>query len=128
MLHSSRLFRASPETTLGERLRDQMAHGKEPQPLPPNTKLLQSDDLQRLLDQAREMARNGARDAARDLLAQLQNMLENLRADPFSQGMDERSREAMGMMEDMDASSFTCPRKFLSICFNAGCAAPQAGH
>ncbi len=88
---------------LAERLRDRMAQGEEPQPLPPNTQLMQSEDLRRLLDQAREMARNGARDAARDLLAQLQNMLENLRDDPFAQGMGKRSREAMGMMEDMEA-------------------------
>ncbi len=88
---------------LADRLRDQMAQGAEPQPLPPDMQSLQSEDLQRLLDRAQEMARSGARDAARDLLAQLQNMLENLRADPFAQGMNERSREAMRMMEDMDS-------------------------
>ncbi len=87
---------------LAERLRDQMARGEEQPPPPPNAQTLQGEDLQRLLDRAREMARNGARDAARDLLAQLQNMLENLRADPYAQGMDERSREAMRMMEDME--------------------------
>jgi len=87
---------------LAERLRDQMAQGEQPQQPSPNAQVLQSEDLRRLLDRAREMARSGARDAARDLLAQLQNMLENLRADPYSQGMDERSREAMRMMEDME--------------------------
>ena len=37
-------------------------------------------DLQEMLDRARELMRSGARDAARDMLAQLQEMLENLRA------------------------------------------------
>jgi uncharacterized protein (TIGR02302 family) len=40
---------------------------------------MERNDLQRLLDQARQLARTGARDAARDLLARLQEMLENLR-------------------------------------------------
>lgn len=40
---------------------------------------MERSDLQRLLDQARQLARTGARDAARDLLARLQEMLENLR-------------------------------------------------
>ncbi len=87
---------------LAEQLRDQMAEGAEPQPLPPNSQMLQSEDLQRLLDRAQELARSGARDAARDLLTQLQNMLENLRANPMGQAMNEQSREAMRMMEDMD--------------------------
>lgn len=44
------------------------------------TQRMERSDLQRLLDQARQLARTGARDAARDLLARLQEMLENLRA------------------------------------------------
>jgi uncharacterized protein (TIGR02302 family) len=90
---------------MAEQLRDQMERGEqaEPQPLGPNEQLLQSEDLQRMLDRAQELARSGARDAARDLLSQLQNMLENLRANPYAQGMDQQSREAMQMMEDMDS-------------------------
>lgn len=37
-------------------------------------------DLQRLMDQARQMMRNGAKDQARQMLSQLQEMLENLQA------------------------------------------------
>ena len=88
---------------LADQLREQLAQGEEPSELPPNTQMLQSEDLQRLLDQAQELARSGARDAARELLSQLQNMLENLRANPFAQGMNEESREAMRMMENMDS-------------------------
>jgi uncharacterized protein (TIGR02302 family) len=88
---------------LAEQLRDQLAEGTEMSELPPDAQILQSDDLQRLIEQARELARSGARDAARDLLSQLQNMLENLRANPFAQGMDEKSRNAFDMMRDMDS-------------------------
>jgi hypothetical protein len=55
-------------------------HPDQMQPMNPNTRQLNSLDLQKLLDRARELARTGARDAARDLLAQLQDLLENLRA------------------------------------------------
>ncbi|MHA1599377.1 MAG: TIGR02302 family protein [Alphaproteobacteria bacterium] len=88
---------------LAEHMRDQMAGGAEPQPLPPDTQMLPSDALQQMIDRAREMARSGARDAARDMLAQLQNMLENLRASPFSPGMDENSRNAFEMLQDMES-------------------------
>jgi len=88
---------------LAEQMRDQLAAGGEPQPLPPNTQILPSDELQRMIDQAREMARSGARDAARDMLSQLQNMLENLRASPFSPGLDENGRNAFQMLQDMES-------------------------
>ncbi len=87
---------------LAEQLREQLAEGMEMQELPSDTEILRSDDLQRLIEQARDLARSGARDAARDLLSQLQNMLENLRANPFAQGMDQNSRNAFKMMQDMD--------------------------
>ena len=88
---------------LAEQLREQLAEGAEMEELPLDAQILQSDDLKRLIEQARELARSGARDAARDLLSQLRNMLENLRANPFAQGMDENSRNAFKMMQDMDA-------------------------
>ena len=88
---------------LAEQMRDQLAAGAEPQPLPPDTQILPSDELQRMIDQAREMARSGARDAARDMLARLQNMLENLRASPFSPGLDDNGRNAFQMLQDMES-------------------------
>lgn len=48
-------------------------------PFDPNMRLLESTDLQRMLDQIRNLMRSGAREAARQMLAQLQNLLENLR-------------------------------------------------
>jgi len=88
---------------LAEQLRQQLAEGAEMGELPPDAQILQSEDLQRLIERARELARSGARDAARDLLSRLQNMLENLRANPFAQRMDENSRNAFDMMRDMDS-------------------------
>jgi uncharacterized protein (TIGR02302 family) len=87
---------------LAERMKEEMARGGQPQPLPPNAQVLPSDALQRMIDQAREMARSGARDAARDLLARLQNMLENLRASPFSPGQNENERNAFQSLQDME--------------------------
>lgn len=87
---------------LAEQMRDQLARGELGEP-PPGTEFLQSQDLQEMIDRARDLARTGARDAARDLLAQLQNLLENLRANPFAQGMDDASRNAFRMMQDMDS-------------------------
>ncbi|HEX3883683.1 MAG TPA: TIGR02302 family protein [Stellaceae bacterium] len=44
------------------------------------TRMLSSQDLQRMIDRARDLARGGQREQARQLLSQLQNMLENLHA------------------------------------------------
>ncbi|MFQ5775680.1 MAG: TIGR02302 family protein [Kiloniellaceae bacterium] len=88
---------------LAEQLREQLAQGAQPEPLPPDAQILQGDDLRRLIDRARELARTGAREAARDLLAQLQDLLENLRANPFAQGLDEQTRNALRMMQEMES-------------------------
>ncbi len=88
---------------LAEQMRDQLAAGAEPQPLSPDTQILPSDELQRMIEQAREMARSGARDAARDMLSRLQNMLENLRASPFSPSLDDNGRNAFQMLQDMES-------------------------
>jgi uncharacterized protein (TIGR02302 family) len=72
--------------------------------IPPDTArqmTLQREDLQRLLDKAREMARGGARDAARQMLSQLQDMLENLRMNPQAQNVDPAERQAQEVMRDL---------------------------
>ncbi|MBO0735872.1 MAG: TIGR02302 family protein, partial [Alphaproteobacteria bacterium] len=70
------------------------------QPVDPS-KVISSRDLQRMLDQARELARNGARDQARQLLSQLQNMLENLRMARPGQMRSQDSDQAQQMMRGM---------------------------
>ena len=87
---------------MAEQLRDRMAEGEEMQPMPPDAQVMDSQQLQELLDQARDLAQNGARDAARDLLSQLQEMLENLRAQPFAQMMSEQGQDAFEMMRKLE--------------------------
>jgi hypothetical protein len=68
----------------------------------PNATMLQREDLQRMLDQARELLRGGAREAAKNMLSQLQQMLENLRAMPNGmQPQQGQMGEAMEMMGDL---------------------------
>src|SRR3546814_6219299 len=66
--------------------------------------MLRPQDLQDLVERAREMAKTGARDAARDLLAQLQEMLENLKAGQPMMGEGQQS-EALEMLRDIDELS-----------------------
>ena len=70
------------------------------QPIDPS-KVISSRDLQRMLDQARELARSGERDKARELLSQLQNMLENLRMARPGQMQQRGTNEAQQMMRGM---------------------------
>ena len=70
------------------------------QPIDPS-RVITSQDLQRMLDRARELARDGARDQARELLSQLQNMLENLRMAKPGQMGQRGSGEARQMMRGM---------------------------
>ena len=47
-------------------------------PFDPNTKFIEGQDLQRMLQRAQELMQMGDRDAARELLSQLRNIMENL--------------------------------------------------
>ncbi|MBX6321028.1 MAG: TIGR02302 family protein [Rhodospirillaceae bacterium] len=86
---------------LTEEMKKKLAEGQQPQmTFDPNAITVEREDLQRMLDQARELLRGGARDAARDMLSQLQEMLENLRAMPFGQTQG-RMAEAQRMMGDL---------------------------
>jgi uncharacterized protein (TIGR02302 family) len=68
----------------------------------PNKMQVRREDLQKMLERARELAKGGARQAARDLLAQMQEMLENLQAQPFPGQQDPATAEAMQLLDDMD--------------------------
>ena len=103
-----RLMRALEEAlgryleALAEQMRDRLSRGAEPRLPPPDARTLESRELRDLIDRARELTESGARDAARELLARLQEMLENLRAGPFAEMMDRRSRDAWDMMNDLN--------------------------
>ncbi len=63
---------------LAQQLRNQPPSAQDMLPVDPSH-MLTRQDLQRMLDRARDLARTGSREQARDLLSQLQEMLENLR-------------------------------------------------
>jgi len=47
-------------------------------PTDPNTQVMSREDVERMVQQMRDMARAGGRDGAREMLSQLQQMMENL--------------------------------------------------
>jgi uncharacterized protein (TIGR02302 family) len=61
-----------------------------------NAEYLTAEDLQRMVDRARDMARQGARDAARDMLSQLQQMLESLKNGKVARAPDQRGQRQQG--------------------------------
>lgn len=70
--------------------------------MPPFDEMLSRDQLQELIEQAREMARSGAREQAQELLSELQRMLENLHAEPLPlEEMNRRLEQSMQMMQDL---------------------------
>jgi uncharacterized protein (TIGR02302 family) len=82
-------------------------------PPPNNAQLLTRRDLERMLNEARQLARNGARDQARELLSQLQNMLENLRTAAIPQrGLEQAERMMRGMRELMRRQKDLLDRSF----------------
>lgn len=87
---------------LAQQMQEQLAEGAELQPLPEGAQVIPGDELQKLLERARELARSGARDAAQELLSQLQNMLENLRMAPFAQSGNQQSESAMEMLRNLE--------------------------
>jgi uncharacterized protein (TIGR02302 family) len=68
-----------------------------PDQSPDSARTVTSRDLQRMLDEARQLARAGAREQAQALLSQLEGMLENLRM----QGRQGRSTQAQQTMRGM---------------------------
>ena len=54
-------------------------NAQQAMPFDPTARILQSSDLQKMLEQIRKLMRAGARDAARQMLSQLRNMMESLR-------------------------------------------------
>jgi hypothetical protein len=73
-------------------------------PPSPDTQMLRSQDLERMLDQIENLSKNGAKDAARQLLSELQNMLENLQAGrpmPGDQQAGEEMMQSMNELADM---------------------------
>jgi uncharacterized protein (TIGR02302 family) len=80
----------------------QQGQQQEMQPLPPNAQLVDRQDLQRMLDKARELARSGNKDAAREMLSQLREMMENLRtAQPGQSQQNQQMQQTMKMLQNL---------------------------
>jgi hypothetical protein len=86
---------------LMEKMKRDLAEGRNMQPVDPDKLSLGREDLQRMLDQAQQMAEAGAKDAARSLLSRLREMLENLQADPFAGQPQQGENEALQMMQKL---------------------------
>ncbi|MBT3989477.1 MAG: TIGR02302 family protein [Rhodospirillaceae bacterium] len=72
------------------------------QQMDPNAQTMTNQDIQRMLDRARELMRQGNRDAAKQLMAELQRMLENLRS-ALSRGgrQSQQSKQAQKTMKEL---------------------------
>jgi uncharacterized protein (TIGR02302 family) len=73
-----------------------------PQPLP-GQKTLSQDDLNRMLDQMKDLSRTGSRDAARQTLDQLRQMLDNLRAGKPMTASREQMEQAKKLSDELQA-------------------------
>jgi uncharacterized protein (TIGR02302 family) len=75
----------------------------QPQEMPPNAQVVRREDIQRMLDQARDLARTGAREAARDMLQRLQEMMENMRMARPMPGQQQQGQQGQQqqMMRDL---------------------------
>lgn len=87
-----------------QNLREQLARGETPREIPPELaqqmQMVDREDLQRMLDQIRDMTQTGSRDAARQMLSQLQQMLENMRSGMTAQGGQDQN-PAWDLMRDL---------------------------
>ena len=70
-------------------------------PLGAKMQLMGKDELQQLIEEARELARTGAVDAARRVLADLQRLLDGIRAGALSGPSQEAARKARRLMDGL---------------------------
>jgi len=101
------------QATLDKYLEQLAKNSEEQSPLDPGDQASEDDrqmqrnsnDLQEMVDQARDMAMTGDRESAKQMLQQLQEMLENLEtarpnADPNSQGGDTMMEQLQEIMTE----------------------------
>jgi uncharacterized protein (TIGR02302 family) len=88
-----------------------MRDGKPVEGQGPNGPTISPQDIQRMLDAARDMAKTGSRDAARQALAQLQTMLEGLHAGRAggqgpAQALDREMRDLAHRQQQLQDKAF----------------------
>ncbi len=88
---------------LAQQLQEQMQNQQGELSLPPpNAQIMESQELQRMLEQARRLAESGMRDQARRMLEQLQQVLENLQTNPMAAQQNRAFEEARRMLGQLD--------------------------
>lgn len=87
-------------------LSDELARmGAIDTPIDPDAEFLDSNDLQQMIDEIRELAQTGSMEAARQRLAQLQQLLQDLRAGmrpgQGNPSQNAEARELMNALQDL---------------------------
>lgn len=98
-------LRRAMDRYMAELMRQMMRNAQKQQTVefdPRTMQLLDMNDLQRMLDQVRDLMRSGARDAARQMLSQLQQMMESMRAMQFARMPSGTMNGATAMRELQD--------------------------
>ncbi|MGB0629323.1 MAG: TIGR02302 family protein [Alphaproteobacteria bacterium] len=87
---------------LAKKLQSQQ-NANDAMPFDPTNRIMRTSDMQRMMDQIRQMMRAGSRDAARQMLSQLRNMLESLRNARVmrSNPQAQRGNEALRQLQEM---------------------------
>ena len=75
--------------------------GAPEMPLTPSMRTIGRDDMQQLIERARELAQTGAVDAARQMLAELQRILNNLRAGVTPGQNNRKAAKARRLMDGL---------------------------
>jgi uncharacterized protein (TIGR02302 family) len=75
--------------------------GTPDMPPQPGERTLGSDELQRMIQEARELARTGARDAAQRLLAEVQRMLDSIRGSLEAGNKSQDAAKARRLMDGL---------------------------
>lgn len=75
-------------------LAEQLQQRGEMAPLDENQRLLGSEELQKMLDRAKELMRQGSKEAAQQLMAELQQMLENLQRGLARRGGQQQQQQS----------------------------------
>ena len=82
-----------------EQMQQMAEQGMQPEQFDPSQmQQIDRQDLQRMMDQMREMMRSGARDKAQQMLSQMQQMMENLRF-----GMMQQQQNSQQMQQQMQS-------------------------
>ncbi|WP_051140485.1 TIGR02302 family protein [Azospirillum brasilense] len=86
-----------------QQMREALERGEQIPMVPPEMadQMMDRQDLQRMMEQMRQMAETGARDAARQMLSQLQQMMEQMRNGAMAQMQQQGQNEAAQMMREL---------------------------